>query len=143
MRRTSLSMVKRWWQLSALLKSMLPNKVKQFVPKVFYSVSTVCLPRQSAFICSIVPPRACKGYFQWSAVTSNCSQYEITEWAALLMTPTHHATKLFVHVVLSCTCTLNSTAYFDWLPRSTAELQNDTHTHMATTISLGALLTKE
>ena len=30
-RRTSLSMIEQWWQLSALPRRTLPNKVKQFV----------------------------------------------------------------------------------------------------------------
>ena len=33
------------WQLSATLKSMLSNEVKQFDPKVFSSVFTICKPR--------------------------------------------------------------------------------------------------
>ena len=51
---------RRWWQLSALPRSTLPNKVKQFVPQVFYSTSTVCWPNINT-ICLIILPPACKG----------------------------------------------------------------------------------
>ena len=92
-RCTSLSMVEQWWQLRALLKSTLPNKVKKFVPKVFYSVSTVCLPRQSALsvrLCHLVYAKVKGQYynFKQKAVTSNMHNLEIIEWVAPLMTPT-------------------------------------------------------
>ena len=73
-------MVKRWWQLIALPKSTLPNKVKKLVPKVFYSVSTVCLPRQSALsvrLCHLVHAKV-KGHcynFKQKAVTSKHAQF--------------------------------------------------------------------
>ena len=77
-RHTSLFVVERWCQLSVLLKSTLPNKVKQFVPILSpQSVyrGKVCYLFDCATLCM---QRSDKGHFsnfQWSAVTSHHSQY--------------------------------------------------------------------